>query len=62
MLKRCAIYDANFDAVCLSNVAVQVLFSTGKKELGFETPSGDSDVSEPSTLGKIRRHFFLLIG
>ena len=39
-----------------------VLFSTGKKELGFETPSGDSDVSEPSTLGKIHRHFFLLIG
>ena len=38
------------------------LFSTGKKELGFETPSGDADVSEPSTLGKIRRHFFLLIG
>ena len=39
-----------------------VLLSTGKKELGFETPSGDVDVSETSTLGKIHRHFFLLIG
>ena len=38
------------------------LFCTGKKELGFETPSGDADVSEPSRLGKIHRHFFLFIG
>ena len=39
-----------------------VLLSVGKKELGFETPSGDADVCEPSILGKIHRHFFLLIG
>ena len=39
-----------------------VLLSTGKKELGFETPSEDADVSEPSTLGRIRRLFILLIG
>ena len=37
-------------------------FSTGKKELGFETPSGDADVSEPSELGnKIRKLFFYLL-
>ena len=39
-----------------------VLLSIGKKELGFETPSGDADVSEPSTLGKIHKLFILLIG
>ena len=38
------------------------LFSTGKKELVFETPSGDADVCEPSTLGKIHKLFILLIG
>ena len=38
------------------------LFSTGKKELLFETPSGDADVSEPSTLGKIHKRFILLFG
>ena len=45
------------------NVLLLFLFSTGKKGPEMKIPSGDADVNEPSTLGKIRdRLSVLLIG